>query len=138
MSMTSCMIIDWTPVSVSFYVQDKDGHDLLNPEDEAFIGDKISVSYNGMDYDYTPVTKMYPAVFNGFTITKDNASARYIATFGEFDGGSNYNDDYIITLPDGSQKTLHLDRRVNNVTVSVRERWRLDGELVDIPFTIVY
>ena len=135
----SCgMEVDWCPVIVSFCVQDSDGNDLLDPANESFIGDQIILSYNGSEYMYSIPTKTYLPVFFGFTIDKDSQSDKYCARFGELNGEYDYDDDFLITFPDGSSKTIHYDRKVSHLTISARQKWSLDGEKVDYPVIITY
>ncbi|MBQ0024690.1 MAG: hypothetical protein KBT00_03060 [Bacteroidales bacterium] len=130
--------VDWYPVTVSFYIVDSEGNDLLDPASESFIGDDISLSYKGNEYVYSIPTKTYLPVFYGLIIEKDNLVGKYCARFGELDGADNYDDDFIIRFPDGTSRTLHYDRRVNCLTVSARQKWFLDGVRVDYPVIITY
>lgn len=139
-SSTSCIgTVDWVPVEVNFCIQDSDGNDLLDLESELFIGDQISLTHNGDEYRYTPDTKTYLPIFSGLKIYKDRYVQRYVASFGDLDGAYDYDDDFIVTLPDGSSKTIHYDRKVHELTVSAKTKWSLDGKKVDgLPITIVY
>lgn len=135
---TSCMV-DWVPVILDFSIQNNNGDDLLDPESDLFIGDQISLTYNGNEYIYAPATKTYAPFFSGLTITKSSKYSKYVASFGELDGADDYDDDFIVRLPDGSTKTIHYDRKVSEVTISARTKWSLDGKKVDsLPITIVY
>lgn len=139
LTLSSCIgrDVDWAPVDLRFHVQDKDGNDLLNPSSPSFIGDKIVLTYNGEDYMYTVETKTYMPNFHGFLIVKEMGTEKYLAEFGELNGGKNYDNDFVLTFPDGSVRTIHYDRKVNHVTVSAHQKWSLDGKKVESPILIV-
>lgn len=137
--LVSCVKeVDWAPVNVSFYVQDSNGNDLLNPNTDMFIGDKIVLTYKGEDYTYQVSTKTYLPMFHGLTINLNSINYKYYAGFGEFRGDARYDDDFLITLPDGSTHKIHYDRRLSPVGVSAHQKWYLDGKKVEQPITIMY
>lgn len=147
LSVTGCrlgMIVDWAPVGVTFYItnsviRDAPGDDLLDPHSDLFIGDQIKVTYRGQDYTYSLPTKEYFPVFSGLTISQDSSTGRYIANFGELSGADDYDDDFIITLPDGKTTTIHYKRKVNDFRLKAKEHWYLDNVEVDsLPVTIYY
>ena len=57
-------------------------------------------------------------------------------SFGELDGESDYDDDFILNLPDGSTRTIHYDRRVNYNLLLVKDKWTLDGDRTECPVTV--
>lgn len=137
--MTGCMKeIDWYPVVLQFQIQDSAGNDLLDPESSLFVGEKITLSFEGNDYVITPQTKAYAPLFEGLTLGKSSVTGMWVARFGELGGGTNRHDDFVLTFSDGSSKTIHYDRTINSVTVSARQRWYLDGKKVDLPIPVVY
>ena len=130
--------VDWYPVDVNFYVQDPYGNDCLEPLSNSYIGELLRLTYLGEDYMYNPDTKFYMPEFSGLTITKNRATGKYMASFGELDGAKDYDEDFIITFPDGSRRKIHYDRTVNHTSVKAEEQWYLDGEKVETPITITY
>lgn len=135
---TELRCVDWSPVEVVIFVPDSDGNDLLDPSSDAFIGDKIKISWKGEDYAWHEETKAYEATFYGLRISLNEYYGRYNVVFGELPGEKDYDDDFIISFPDGSASTIHYDRKVNERTISARKKWYLDGERVDLPIVITY
>ena len=96
--LSSCMkIIDWVPVTFQIRVQDEQGKDLLDPANDNtwLLGTKIHYRGVIIDIDETnissPATKAIPATYQGFRLEK--GSDYYYLAFGEFDGGSEYDEE---------------------------------------------
>ena len=132
------MDIDWCPVSLSISIQSPDGTDLLDPDSESFIGDKVTLTYQEADFTYTPTTKTYLPTFYGLKIYQDSQIQKYRLHFGELDGGQDYDDDFILTLPNGTTRTIHYTRTINSFTISAHEKWTLDGHKATSPILITY
>ena len=83
-----------------------------------------------------PATKAYPATYQGFRLEK--GSDYYYLAFGEFDGGSEYDEeDMMIQWPDGSTNVITYTRKLNNTTVSAKQTFKLDGVKCSNPIVIV-
>lgn len=142
-SLCSCAkCIDWVPVTFQIRVQDEQGKDLLDPANDNtwLIGTKIHYKGVIIDIDETgisaPATKAYPATYQGFRLEK--GSDYYYLAFGEFDGGSEYNEeDMMIQWPDGSINVITYTRKLNNTTVSAKQTFKLDGVKCSNPIVIV-
>lgn len=142
-SFCSCAkCIDWVPVTFQIRVQDEQGKDLLDPANDNswLIGTKIHYKGVIIDIDETgisaPATKAYPATYQGFRLEK--GSDYYYLAFGEFDGGSEYDEeDIMIQWPDGTINVITYTRKLNNTTVSAKQTFKLDGVKCDNPIVIV-
>ena len=83
-----------------------------------------------------PATKAYPATYQGFRLEK--GLDYYYLAFGEFDGGSEYDEeDIMIQWPDGSINVITYTRKLNNTTVSAKQTFKLDGVKCSNPIVIV-
>lgn len=136
-SVSSCMIMDWIPVTIRAYVVDGNGTDLLNPENENNVLDGVSLTYRDDVYFLTQKTKELPLEFHGFELFTD-AEGKYYLYFGELDGADEYDDDFIITWKSGAQDIIHYKRNI--VFNNANEKLFLNGKKVakdDVPVTIV-
>lgn len=135
---TGCLKdVDWVPVVVTFQIQDSAGKDLLDPSSVKFIGSEIALTYKGEQYTYSTPTKTYMPHFSGLEISRDEASGKYRASFGELDGGKDYDENFLISLPGGATRTIHYERHINEFTISANQKWFLDGKRVELPVTII-
>lgn len=132
----SCMIMDWTPVTLRIYVENQAGEDLLEPGSETDILEGVTMTYRGETYRLAPEpeTKYYLPDFDGLELMKDG-DGRYYLYFGELDGAEEYNDDFTIVWGDGTSDVIHYKRNIFMTTVS--EKWKLNGSKSDMPMTIV-
>lgn len=141
LACTSCdKIIDWAPIDLRIYVQDTSGKDLLDPENDNTWAEGTTLTFQGneslLELNDTPQTKDLPAVYEGFRIEKDGD--RYLMVYGEIYGGNTYrNEEFIIRWPDGTEDIISLTRRMNNIKVSAKNIWKLNGEKTDFPIVIV-
>lgn len=127
--------VDFYPVVLTISVVDGDGNDLLDSESPLFVGDRLSLEFRNRSYVLAmPDTKTYMPDFKGLQlICKDGLR---MLSFGELDGESDYDDDFILNLPDGSTRTIHYDRRVNYNLLLVKDKWTLDGDRTECPVTV--
>ena len=152
MVTTGCPIaMDWYPVTVNFYIEDIYGNDYLNPLSNSYIGHIIKLQYLGEEYTYEYIdygqpqseaqsepTKTYMPCFSGLQISLNSLTGKYMAKFGELEGHADYDDDFIVVMPNGTQHTIHLDRKVGKLLIRASETWYLDGEETKTPITITY
>lgn len=131
-------IYDFHSITVYVSVMDKSGNDLLDPDSEYFIGSDISVEYRGKIEYLKPLesTKDVLVIYKGLElIQKDGA---YVLAFGELDGSEEYDDDFVITWPDGSTDTIHYKRRFGSKrNVEVKEVWKLNGKETSNPVVVI-
>ncbi len=131
------MVVDWYPVDIMIYVKDADGNDLLNSDNENFLGTKVEAEWLDKLYTYThPQTKMYMPMWNGLTLRRNN-KGRYYLVLGELAGNEEYDDDLTLRWPDGSQDVIHYKNRVNHITIDATRTFLLNGEKCDNPVVIV-
>ena len=130
------MEVDWYPVDIMIYVQDADGNDLLNPDNENFLGTKVEAEWLDKRYTYThPQTRAYMPMWNGLTLQRNN-KGRYYLKLGELAGNEEYDDNLTLRWPDGSQDVIHYKNRVNHITVDATRTFLLNGEKCDNPVVI--
>ena len=142
-NLCSCMkCIDWVPVTFQIKVQDEHGKDLLDPANDNTWLLGTSIHYRGItvDLDETgisaPATKELPAIYQGFRLEK--GSDHYYLAFGEFSGGSEYdNECLMIQWPDGTMNVITYTRKLNYATVSAKQIFELDGVKCSNPIVIV-
>ncbi len=134
-------IVDYIPVTLYVRVMDASRNDLLDPHSEHFLGTDISVEYRGKIEHLKPLklTKEFPGVYSGLElIEKDGV---YMLSFGELDGGNEYDDDFIIKWPDGSFDTIHYKRRfkhrLGTAPILDKEIWKLNGNETSNPVVII-
>jgi len=130
----SCCI-DWAPIIVTVCVQDADGHDLLDPESEHFLGDQIKMTFEGKDYPMSIPTKDYMPCFFGLELVNLRESGIWNLRFGELDGGQNHDDRFTITWPDGSKDEITFQRTIISPLI-VTDTWRLNGKKTGLPVVI--
>ncbi|MBQ2248414.1 MAG: hypothetical protein II323_06625 [Tidjanibacter sp.] len=129
-------IVDWYPVNIRIYVQDAEGNDLLNPNNENFLGSQVEAEWLDKLYTYThPQTREYLPRWSGLTLQTHNGT--YYLELGELAGDVEYDDDLTIRWPDGSQDVIHYKSRVNHITVDAHRTFKLNGEKCDNPVVIV-
>ncbi|MGN1232096.1 MAG: hypothetical protein ACI4UJ_01455 [Candidatus Cryptobacteroides sp.] len=141
--LCSCAkIIDWVPITFKVRVQDAQGNDLLDPEKDNSWLIGTTVSYRGIIIEIDeesiayPRTKDLPAEYKGFRLEKGNDY--YYLAFGEFDGGSNYdNESLYIDWPDRSRNIITYKRKIHQVRVKANEVFKLDGVKCSNPVVIV-
>ncbi|MGM9740043.1 MAG: hypothetical protein ACI3ZP_05510 [Candidatus Cryptobacteroides sp.] len=143
LSLCSCAkIIDWVPITFKVRVQDAQGNDLLDPEKDnswligttiSFRGIIVEIDEESIAY---PRTKYLPAIYEGLRLEK--GSDYYYLAFGEFDGGSNYdNENLYLNWPDGSHNVITYKRKIHQVRVRADEVFKLDGVKCSNPVVIV-
>lgn len=143
LSAGSCMkIIDWVPFNLRVRVQDSEGKDLLDPDNDNswLLGTTITFRGIVVDLDETditvPDTKEYgPIEYQGFRLEK--MSDCWELVFGEFDGGTEYDDTFFITWPDNTSDYIEYSRRLNNMKVEAKEKWTLNGKKCSNPVVII-
>jgi len=137
--------LDIHPITFEIYASDGT-NDLLDPSTEGNISQQVSVTYEGVDYYYTPASgymKMFLATFKGLQLktqllcdTPDlsNAYTVYKLEFGEFDATKNYDDmTFVVNWPDGKKDTVVFDYRYKKIN-GKPSAWgtvRLNGTLID-------
>lgn len=143
LSISSCTkCIDWIPVTFKILVQDEQGKDLLDPaNDNSWLaGTELSFRGITVELDETgigsPATKVLPAIYEGFRLLKGTDC--YYLAFGEFAGGTDYDDEEIcIYWGDGAFNRITYSRKINNLTVAAKETIKLDGVKCSNPIVIV-
>lgn len=136
------MIWDIYPVNISFYVQDREGNDLLNPTTEGnILKNDIKVLYNGEEYPRDKdmsKTRAYLAVLSG--LKTDKYGNDYLLIFGEFDGAKDHNDSFTIDWGDGTQDRISFIHRFemgNNEPKTYLTEVYLNRKKMEEGFTIV-
>ena len=143
LGLCSCTkTIDWLPITFKVRVQDAHGNDLLDPEKDnswiigttlSFRGIIVEIDEESIAY---PRTRDLPAMYEGFRLEKSNDY--YYLAFGEFDGGSNYdNENLYINWPDGSLNIITYKRKIHKVNIRANEVFKLDGVKCSNPVVIV-
>ena len=133
--------IDWIPINLKVEVQDESGKDLLDPENGNSWLSGTTIHFRGIVVDLDedsisePETKALPPIYSGFRLEKGRDC--YQLVFGEFDGGSNYDDTFQINWPDGKVSLIHYKRTINNMTINAKQKWTLDGKECSNPVVIV-
>lgn len=107
---------DVSPVIVKINIQDKEGHNLLDPESEGNIvgSNLVKVEYNGKTYetqwnwkyDETPESRHYFAKFRGllhfYTPSMESKPSEWVIWLGEIDGALSFDDKMKLTVGDKS------------------------------------
>lgn len=131
-------IVEYYPVTLYVRVMDASRHDLLDPDSEYFLGTDITMEYDGKVEHLKPLesAKDVLVIYNGLElIQKDGV---YMLAFGELDGGNRYDDDFIITWPDGSYDKIHYKRSFGSKrNIEVKEVWKLNGKETSNPVVII-
>ena len=142
LSVNSCRIIDWAPINLRVQVQDSEGNDLLDPENDNtwLLGTTISFRGITVDLEETNITepesKEYgPIIYSGFRLEKGVDCWELV--FGEFDGGDEYDDTFMINWPDRTFSYIEYTRKLNTLTVDAKEKWILNNKVCSNPVVIV-
>jgi hypothetical protein len=101
-TLTSCeenWLHDVIPFDINIIVEDANGNNLLNPEFEENIIDKITITYNDETYKIEKdkenvATRALPSKFYGLRHFC-SGSGRHFMTFGNFVGECNYKNEKI-------------------------------------------
>lgn len=109
-------IWDFTPMDITFSVADAEGNDLLDPDSELNILDKITVRYNGKEYsvgelDGNPGTRAYMPHWEGLYTRYSKREGCWLLYFGEFspDFGNHRNDKLTIDWGNGTKDQILFD-----------------------------
>lgn len=136
----------WEVIPINLYIHATDGtNNLLDPNYEGNIIEKVSVTYNGTSYSYKPQTKaniLIPYINDLFIIeykqTVDGKEDYYLM-FGTFRGNMKFeNTPIIISWPDGTKDTITLTRFVEykNNRPELKEEILLNGEPIE--YLVIY
>lgn len=145
------LIIDYVPITLHIQVVDKEGKTRLDTLAPNYLQEFPTLTYQNETHLCTPPQKdrrfhrynetnlpklrAILAIFSGFhNIYCEDTQSRYLY-FGELDGGSNYNDDFILTWPDGTKDVIHYDRKVKGL--DVKQSWSLNGKKMEGDIVIV-
>lgn len=142
-------IVDWSPVKILIEVHDKDGNDLLDPDNPNNLIKGTTINYRGetlevntsiLEYDretYYAKTRAYAPEFRGLYLALKNwyqdDGEGYILCLGEIDGAVNMDEDFVITWADGTQNTIHYhcsDHKEGKHPTCTRW-YKLDGKKQD-------
>ena len=119
--------VEWYPIELYIYIQDKDAKDLLNYDATYYVGNDFMLTYNGKTYRMeTKGTEENPELILGTNRVKQS----HIAYFGTLDGDKEYDTDFILTRKDGSQDVIHFTRKINDI-LDTEDQWLLNGEKVE-------
>ena len=119
--------VEWYPIELYIYIQDKDAKDLLNYDATYYVGNDFMLTYNGKTYRMeTKGTDENPELILG----TDRVKQSHIAYFGTLDGDKEYDTDFILTWKDGSQDVIHFTRKINDI-LDTEDQWLLNGEEVE-------
>ena len=129
----SDMVYDIAPIVSYIYLEDSDGHNMLDPDarEESFDISQISAEFRGQTYavDMSRFnetgawisTKAYMPQFSGLMLQVDRYG-KWMISFGELDGTENIaNENLVINWGDGSS---------NTITIFNNFRWKWDGSPV--------
>ena len=79
--------VEWYPIELYIYIQDKDAKDLLNYDATYYVGNDFMLTYNGKTYRMeTKGTEENPELILG----TDSVQQSHIAYFGTLDGDKEY------------------------------------------------
>ncbi|MGX8707200.1 MAG: hypothetical protein ACSW72_00440 [Bacteroidales bacterium] len=129
---TACWF-DVAPVEVFIQARDQAGNDILDPGSDLFIGDAITMNYDGKDYPMVLPTKVYPAIIKGLELV--NYSGVWTLRFGELDGAQNHDETFTLTWPDGTKDVISF-KRINISPMTSFDTWRLNGKKTGMPIVI--
>lgn len=125
-------IMDYSPMDITFSVVDDAGNDLLDPESELNILDRITVRYNGEEYlvgelDGSPDTRAYKPHWEGLYTRYSEHNECWLLLFGEFspDFGDHHNDKLTVDWGDGTQDQITFDFYVRS---NVHRRFWVNGK----------
>lgn len=116
--MTSCekeeqyWVTDYIPFTINITVSDKNGTDLLNPNDEGTIyNEGIKAFYEGKEYEVKRDeselgSRAILVQFYGLRLVKGRDGI-YMLSFGEFEGTQNF-DDFELTIDWNNGKPLDV------------------------------
>ena len=119
------IISDWYPIEFEIYVEDENGGDLLDKTSPDYVGEKLSLVYNDFVYKIEDnISKDYKPEFQGLIINEKGG--RYCLYFGELEGFSNYDDDFVIKWEDGREDVIHFYRKITG-SLDADDKWFLNG-----------
>ena len=138
--MSSCLMMDWSPIDLWIEVQNEEGQDLLNPENDLSWLEGTTITFRGktttLTLDDGPQATYLPPTFHGFRLQK--MEGRYLLEYGELDGSEEFdNEEFTLTWPDGTVDRITYKRRVSAIAINAYERWHLNGEKCNNPVIIV-
>ncbi len=140
-SIINPKIWDISPVNYTVQVRDKDGNDLLDPENgNAIDPQSIIATFRGETYSISEQktgTKAYMPHFYGLRIKTfpeypESAYKGYCLTFGELDGAESYgNEELKIQWGDGTEDTISFTRNFKwafDGSPKIKQKWFLNGK----------
>lgn len=131
------MIWDLYPMNITFSAADADGNDLLDPESNLNILDKITVQYRNKTYtvgekDESMHTRAYKPHWEGLSTEYSERHECYLLRIGEFgpDGGGHHNDKLTINWGDGTKDEITFDFYVtwSKCEPDVYSKFQVNGE----------
>lgn len=105
-------IWDFAPTTVSVYVQNANGQDLLDSQTPGnILDDAITLTYNGQttglnsnpfyeqwnDGEAQVASRFYPATWRGVFISQDKNGHNFLC-IGEWQTEQNFNDDFLLAI----------------------------------------
>ena len=121
------MVIDYAPIIIRFHVVDPTHQTNFVSDNYNDIIHTTTLTYQGKTYSVeNKISKYYMPFFDGLTFDSSAVDQPFFS-FGELDGGDNFDDDFVITFADGSTETIHF-KRVHKGGLSIDDTWTLNGE----------
>ena len=152
------VIYDYSPFHLFIVVNDEQGCNLLDPEMKNNVVTYITLQYDGKDYQVEDwqgnkaiLAKWYglrllnnanreDAISDSTSTSRipseayNNSINGYYLSFGEFDGGHNYNMEILVKWLDGEEDVIGYTRKVDGM--KVKQQWTLNGEKTGDVITI--
>ena len=132
---------DVFPFDINMIIEDTEGNNLLNPEYEGNIIDKIKIIYDGEEYQINEiVTRALPSKFYGLRHFCDDSGKHFI-TFGNFRGETNYKNEKItIDWGNGTSDEVTFTNKVkggsHTPTLDIERTIKLNGKTINADIEI--
>ncbi len=96
--------IEWTAVNLKIHAIDADGNELMNPDNQYFIGDELVLYFRGNSYVYE---RNAESDTTSLCLTFKEQYSRNFLIFGPIDGAMDYDEDIIIRFITGGSWIIH-------------------------------
>lgn len=119
---------DYYPIVLNVYVTDSSETHNFFAENINDYASKTILNYRDKNFVLNGLSKTYMPHFRGLFVDTTDKVPHLV--FGELDGAREYDDNFVLSFPDGTSDTIHL-KRVHNGGMNVVDQWTLNGKEFD-------